>query len=145
MTIPSSNDQGVVEYKQPVPKIQGKLKLNRCIFGDDFRFLQSVTRATPKLTIPSPSVLLYSTPSTAVDSGVYPGTEAFRHDVAQVYAQEIEALGKLGCAYLQLDDVILAILNDPSRRAVESAGRGWRARAPSWPVTCSLGGGSVTR
>ena len=33
-----------------------------------------------------------------------------------VYADEIEALGKLGCTYLQLDDTSLAYLNDPRQR-----------------------------
>jgi methionine synthase II (cobalamin-independent) len=117
MTIPFTNEQGAVEYQQPVPRVESKLKLKQCIFGDDFLFLQSVTRGTPKLTIPSPSVLLYTLPNAAVSSGVYSDTEAFRHDVARVYAEEIAALGKLGCTYLQLDDVILAILNDPARRA----------------------------
>ncbi|MGH7906236.1 MAG: 5-methyltetrahydropteroyltriglutamate--homocysteine S-methyltransferase, partial [Candidatus Binataceae bacterium] len=33
-----------------------------------------------------------------------------------VYADEIEALGKLGCTYLQIDDTSLAYLNDPAQR-----------------------------
>ena len=34
----------------------------------------------------------------------------------QVYADQIEALGELGCTYLQLDDTSLAYLNDPAQR-----------------------------
>ncbi|HTR35507.1 MAG TPA: 5-methyltetrahydropteroyltriglutamate--homocysteine S-methyltransferase [Bryobacteraceae bacterium] len=117
MTIHFINEQGAVEYRQPVPRVENKLQLEHCIFGEDFQFLRSIARATPKLTIPSPSVLLYSTPVTAVNSGVYPDVGAFHADVARLYAKEVDALGKVGCTYLQLDDVILAILNDPSRRA----------------------------
>jgi 5-methyltetrahydropteroyltriglutamate--homocysteine methyltransferase len=44
--------------------------------------------------------------------------EEFLHDVARVYAAQIDGLAKLGCEYLQLDDTSLAFLNDPRRRAM---------------------------
>ena len=47
---------------------------------------------------------------------VYPDLEEFWRDLEQVYADQIEALGTLGCTYLQLDDTSLAYLNDPSQR-----------------------------
>ena len=53
----------------------------------------------------------------AIDPAVYPDLEEFWHDLEQVYADQIEALGALGCTYLQLDDTSLAYLNDPSQRA----------------------------
>ena len=37
-------------------------------------------------------------------------------DLAAAYADEIRALGDLGCTYLQLDDTSLAYLNDPRQR-----------------------------
>jgi 5-methyltetrahydropteroyltriglutamate--homocysteine methyltransferase len=52
----------------------------------------------------------------AIDPSVYPDLEEFWHDLEQVYADQIEALGTLGCTYLQLDDTSLAYLNDPSQR-----------------------------
>jgi 5-methyltetrahydropteroyltriglutamate--homocysteine methyltransferase len=52
----------------------------------------------------------------AIDAQVYPDLEEFWHDLAEVYAAEIEALGRLGCTYLQLDDTSLAYLNDPAQR-----------------------------
>jgi 5-methyltetrahydropteroyltriglutamate--homocysteine methyltransferase len=59
----------------------------------------------------------------AIDSSVYPDMDAFWHDLAEVYRQEIAALHALGCTYLQLDDTSLAYLNDPAQRAyVDSIG-----------------------
>ena len=97
-------------------RVTGKLKLEKCIFADDFAFLKSVATATPKLTIPSPSMVHYRGGRAAIDPAVYPDIEEFWRDLEQVYADQIEALGSLGCAYLQLDDTSLAYLNDPSQR-----------------------------
>jgi 5-methyltetrahydropteroyltriglutamate--homocysteine methyltransferase len=47
---------------------------------------------------------------------IYPDMEGFWRDLEQVYADEIAALGQLGCTYLQLDDTSLAYLNDPIQR-----------------------------
>ncbi|MBV9770242.1 MAG: 5-methyltetrahydropteroyltriglutamate--homocysteine S-methyltransferase [Bryobacterales bacterium] len=110
------NEQGAIEFAPASLCVENKLKLDRCIFADDFTFLKSVSRATPKLTIPSPNMIHYRSGRAAIDKTIYPDIEEFWHDLAQVYAQEIEDLAKLGCTYLQLDDVSLAYLNDPSQR-----------------------------
>jgi 5-methyltetrahydropteroyltriglutamate--homocysteine methyltransferase len=110
------NEQGVIEFTPAALQIKGKLKLDKCIFGDDFAFLKSITRATPKLTIPSPSMMHYRSGRAAIDPAIYPNIDEFWNDLAQVYAQEIAELGALGCTYLQLDDVSLAYLNDPAQR-----------------------------
>jgi 5-methyltetrahydropteroyltriglutamate--homocysteine methyltransferase len=110
------NEQGVIEFTPAALQIQGKLKLDKCIFGDDFAFLKSVAHATPKLTIPSPSMMHYRSGRAAIDPAIYPDINEFWHDLAQVYAREIAELAKLGCTYLQLDDISLAYLNDPAQR-----------------------------
>jgi 5-methyltetrahydropteroyltriglutamate--homocysteine methyltransferase len=96
--------------------VSGKLKLDKCIFGEDFKFLKSATKGTAKLTIPSPNMAHYRSGRAASDETVYPDMEQFWQDLQQVYADEIEKLGKLGCTYLQLDDTSLAYLNDPAQR-----------------------------
>jgi 5-methyltetrahydropteroyltriglutamate--homocysteine methyltransferase len=110
------NEQGVIEFAPTALRVRGKLKLEKCIFGDDFAFLKSVARATPKLTIPSPSMMHYRSGRAAIDPAIYPNVEEFWYDLAQVYVQEIAELAKLGCTYLQLDDISLAYLNDPAQR-----------------------------
>jgi 5-methyltetrahydropteroyltriglutamate--homocysteine methyltransferase len=40
----------------------------------------------------------------------------FWNDLTAAYADEVKALGDLGCTYLQFDDTSLAYLNDPKQR-----------------------------
>src|SRR6185437_6459376 len=111
------NEKGDLEFTPAGVHVVGKLKFEKCIFGDHFTFLKSaVTNGTPKLTIPSPSMMHYRGGRAAIDPAIYPTMDAFWRDLAAVYADEIEALGKLGCTYLQLDDTSLAYLNDPTQR-----------------------------
>jgi 5-methyltetrahydropteroyltriglutamate--homocysteine methyltransferase len=104
-------DWQFVEYRV------NKLSLDHCIFGEDFKFLKSATKATPKFTLPSPSMMHYPA-GRGIDRKAYPDIEEFFDDLAKVYAKEIDALAALGCTYLQLDDTSLAFLNDPKRRAM---------------------------
>jgi 5-methyltetrahydropteroyltriglutamate--homocysteine methyltransferase len=52
----------------------------------------------------------------AIDEHIYPDLEGFWDDLAAAYAEEVRALGELGCTYLQFDDTSLAYLNDPRQR-----------------------------
>jgi 5-methyltetrahydropteroyltriglutamate--homocysteine methyltransferase len=110
------NEKGDIEFTPSALRVVGKLKTVKTIFGDDFSFLKSVAKVQPKLTIPSPSMMHYRGGRAAIDANVYPTLEEFYADLAAAYAEEIEALGKLGCTYLQLDDTSLAYLNDPAQR-----------------------------
>jgi 5-methyltetrahydropteroyltriglutamate--homocysteine methyltransferase len=113
-----NNPQGGIEFTPSALRITGKLKLTQTIFGEAFSYLKSVTtKGTPKLTIPAPSMIHYRGGSAAIDTDVYPQIGEFWSDLKSVYADEVEALGKLGCKYLQLDDTSLAYLNDPTQRA----------------------------
>jgi 5-methyltetrahydropteroyltriglutamate--homocysteine methyltransferase len=119
------NEAGTLEFTPAAHRVSGKLTLDKTIFGEDFAYLKSVAPpgTTPKLTIPSPSMLHYRGGRAAIDQNAYPEMDAFWHDLAEVYAKEIAGLAALGCTYLQLDDTSLAYLNDPAQRAyVDSIG-----------------------
>ena len=119
------NEAGPMEAALGAFRIAGKLTLDKTIFGEDFAYLKSVAPpgATPKLTIPSPSMLHYRGGRAVIDPTAYPAMDAFWHDLAGVYQKEIAGLAALGCTYLQLDDTSLAYLNDPAQRAyVDSIG-----------------------
>ncbi|HEV2552006.1 MAG TPA: 5-methyltetrahydropteroyltriglutamate--homocysteine S-methyltransferase [Stellaceae bacterium] len=120
------NEQGVIEFTPAALRVTGKLKLDEPIFAEDFAFLKAATKRTPKLTIPSPSMMHYRGGRAAIDEHVYPDLDRFWTDLADVYADEIAALAKLGCTYLQLDDTSLAYLNDPKQRdyVTKLGGRG---------------------
>jgi len=119
LNIAFKNPAGTIEFSPAAHQVGGKLRLDRTIFGEDFAFLKSVAPAgtTPKLTIPSPSMLHYRGGRAAIDEVAYPDMEQFWHDLAEVYHTEIAGLAALGCTYLQLDDTSLAYLNDPAQRA----------------------------
>jgi 5-methyltetrahydropteroyltriglutamate--homocysteine methyltransferase len=102
--------------------VRARLRLDEPIFADDFLFLRNaVSTALPKLTIPSPSMVHYRGGTAAVDRSVYPDMEEFWADLSAAYADEVRAVGDLGCRYLQLDDTSLAYLNDPAQRAAMAA------------------------
>lgn len=92
--------------------------LNRShgIETDNFKYLASVTNRTPKLCIPSPTILHMRGGRDAIDKHAYPDMEDFYADLAQVYREEIRGLADLGCTYLQLDDPNLAYLCDEKMR-----------------------------
>ena len=69
---------------------------------------------TPKLTIPSPSMVHYRGGRAAIDQDVYPELEQFWADLSAAYAEQVRRIADLGCTYLQLDDTSLAYLNDPA-------------------------------
>jgi 5-methyltetrahydropteroyltriglutamate--homocysteine methyltransferase len=118
------NASGTIEWTPAAIHVDSKLRLERTIFEDDFRYLQSVVKeATPKLTIPSPNMVHYRGGPAAVDPAVYPDMDGFWTDLAAAYAEEVRRLAALGCTYLQLDDTSLAYLNDPAQRA-QIASRG---------------------
>ena len=118
------NQDGTLEFLSAALRIDDRIRLRHTIFGDDFTTLQGLAqRATPKLTIPSPSMVHYRGGPAAIDRAVYPDIEEFWSDLSAAYAEQVRRLGDLGCTYLQFDDTSLAYLNDPEQR-VEIARRG---------------------
>jgi 5-methyltetrahydropteroyltriglutamate--homocysteine methyltransferase len=116
------NEDGTIEFDPPALRISSAVRLEETIFEDAFTYLKSqVTTATPKLTIPSPSMVHYRGGRAAIDEGVYPDLEQFWHDLSAAYADEIDRMAALGCTYLQLDDTSLAYLNDPKQREMMAA------------------------
>ena len=118
------NEKGDIEFTPTGVRIAGKLGMDHTIFGSAFEFLRdTASSATPKLTIPAPSLVHYRGGPAAIDHDVYPDMEVFWDDLGAAYADEVRRLADLGCTYLQLDDTSLAYLNDPAQRA-EIARRG---------------------
>jgi len=110
------SEDGEIEWTPPGVRITGKLSRPRPIVVDDFAFLKSATSATPKITIPSPSVLHFRGGRKAIDRAAYPDIDEFYADLARVYGEEIRDLADAGCRYLQIDEVNMAFLCDPNLR-----------------------------
>jgi len=97
-------------------EVTGKLQRVREHEVENFKFTQSVTKVTAKLSIPSPSVLHFRGGRGGVSAAAYPEMADFFTDLARVYREEIQALAAVGCTYLQIDDTNLAYLCDPKMR-----------------------------
>jgi 5-methyltetrahydropteroyltriglutamate--homocysteine methyltransferase len=112
------NEQGDVEFTPAAMRIDGRLGVSHTIFGKAFEFLRSCASdlQTPKVTIPSPSMVHYRGGRAAIDPDVYGDLDAFWADLVAAYREEVRRLGELGCSYLQFDDTSLAYLNDPRQR-----------------------------
>ena len=108
---------GVREHAPPTMKVTGPLRRPQGgMFVEDFKFLKSVARATPKVTFPSPTVVHFRGGRDVIDQKAYPDMAQFYGDLARVYQEEISDLGQAGCRYVQIDEVNLAYLCDPALR-----------------------------
>src|SRR5215467_10264728 len=83
---------------------------------DHFRFVAANTKATPKMTIPSPSTLHFRYGREAVPAAIYPTMDEFYRDLGATYRKVVRAFADAGCRYLQLDEVNLAYLCDTEQR-----------------------------
>ena len=108
--------QGGIETQAKGLRVTGKLGFSGHPMLEHFRFLRDRTSATPKMTIPSPSVLHFRGGRRGVDPAVYPEMEEFYRDLAGAYRRAVQAFAACGCRYLQLDEVNLAYLCDPEQR-----------------------------
>jgi 5-methyltetrahydropteroyltriglutamate--homocysteine methyltransferase len=116
MPISFHSQAGAVDFAPPVMKITGRVQHVRSIQGADFEFLRSATQRTPKVSIPSPTMLHFRGGRAAISAEVYPDLEEFFADVAAAYRRELQSLAALGCKYVQLDDTNLAYLCDEHMR-----------------------------
>jgi 5-methyltetrahydropteroyltriglutamate--homocysteine methyltransferase len=108
-----------VETKPKGVRTVGKLGFSKHPMLEHFKFLKAHTRATPKMTIPSPSALYGRAASRqAVSEKAYPDLDVYFADLGQTYKKAIRAFYDAGCRYLQLDEVFLALLCDPEQHAV---------------------------
>jgi 5-methyltetrahydropteroyltriglutamate--homocysteine methyltransferase len=115
------NPEGDIDYTPAALKVESKIDLHEPTFGEHFKFLaDTVTSATPKLTIPSPSMVHYRGGAAAIDPAVYPDKDEFWTDLTAAYAKQVRMVHELGCTYLQFDDTSLAYLNDPNQRKMMS-------------------------
>src|SRR3979411_3214072 len=92
---------------------------------EHFKFVAAQTKATPKMTIPSPSSLHFRYGRDAVPEAIYPVMDDFYHDLGERSRTAGRAFADAGCRYLQLDEVNFTYLCDPKlRELVANRGEG---------------------
>jgi 5-methyltetrahydropteroyltriglutamate--homocysteine methyltransferase len=112
----SSDSADTVHMTPPKLSVVGPLRHARDIQVADFEYLASVVTETPKVSIPSPTMVHFRGGRAAIDIDTYPDLEVFFDDLAACYRTEIAALYAAGARYIQLDDTNLAYLCDPVMR-----------------------------
>jgi 5-methyltetrahydropteroyltriglutamate--homocysteine methyltransferase len=111
--------------KIPVPwaQVVSRMRWSAPIYADHFRFLRSVTKRTPKVTLPSPIILHFTSGSAAIRKGAYPDMDLFWADIVDAYQKEMNSLYDAGCRYLQVDDPPMATLfNETFQNMVKARG-----------------------
>lgn len=108
-------------FTPPVLSVTGKLKHVKDIQVADFNYLKTVVTQTPKVSIPSPTMIHFRGGRKSIDINSYPDMDEFFADLAAAYREEIAHLYDAGLRYLQLDDTNLAYLCDPKMRAAAQA------------------------
>jgi 5-methyltetrahydropteroyltriglutamate--homocysteine methyltransferase len=106
-----------VHFAPPKMVVSGKVRHVKPIQLADFEFLKRHVTETPKVAIPSPTMLHFRAGRQGIPEDVYPTMDEFYADVAAAYRAEIDSLSAAGCRYIQLDDTNLAYLCDDSHRA----------------------------
>jgi 5-methyltetrahydropteroyltriglutamate--homocysteine methyltransferase len=110
---------GTEELAPPVIRVIDKVRHAKDIQKADFDYLKSQVSAghTPKVTIPSPTMLHFRGGRAGISKEAYPELDpAFYDDVAQAYGDELRSLYDAGCRYVQMDDTNLAYLCDEKMR-----------------------------
>ncbi|KAF2397205.1 UROD/MetE-like protein [Trichodelitschia bisporula] len=115
-------------FAPPRLVVTGKLAHDQPIQVADYEFLAQAikdaasaqggdVRATPKVCIPSPTMVHFRGGRASIDISAYPDVEDFFADLAAAYRAELAALYAAGARFVQLDDTNLAYLCDPKMRA----------------------------
>jgi 5-methyltetrahydropteroyltriglutamate--homocysteine methyltransferase len=107
--------------------VTGKLRHVRPVQVADFEELEkaikeaeaegkTTAKVTPKVCIPSPTMVHFRGGRASIDIDSYPDLDVFFDDLATVYQKELEALYQAGARFVQLDDTNLAYLCDEGMR-----------------------------
>ena len=110
---------GSEELAPPVMRVIDKVRHVADIQRADFEFLKSQVAAgrTPKVTIPSPTMLHFRGGRAGISKQAYPELDPdFYDDVARAYGDELRSLHAAGCTYVQMDDTNMAYLCDEKMR-----------------------------
>jgi 5-methyltetrahydropteroyltriglutamate--homocysteine methyltransferase len=110
---------GTTHLAPPVIRVTDKVTHAKNIQLADFEYLKSQVAAgcTPKVTIPSPTMLHFRGGRAGISRTAYPELDpAFYDDVAKAYGDELRSLAAAGCTYVQMDDTNLAYLCDEKMR-----------------------------
>ncbi len=114
---------------QPMATIKSRIGWTSPIHADDFKLVQSLTRAVPKITIPGPCALHFRGGDAAVLAHAYKDVDQFWDDTVEAFGKELAALHAAGCRYVQIDETAFAKFGDVEVREMLAA------RGEDWSTT----------
>ncbi len=124
--VPSGGAQTAAFAQRHRLDVTGKIAWKGHPFVDDFKFVARHARAPARITIPSPTMVHFRLGHLALASGAYRDLDSLTADVVAAYAAAVAAFAAAGCKYLQLDEVNLAMICDPSQVAQARERGVWR-------------------
>ena len=106
-----------------VAKVVGKVGFSTHPMVQHFKFVAGHTTRTPKMTIPSPTMMVSVMRDWrgVVSSDCYKEMTDLFQDLGRAYRKAIRAFYDAGCRYVQLDDCNLAFMCDSDRRSAVKA------------------------
>lgn len=116
-------------HKEParMPIVYDRIRWHGSRNAENFAFLKSVAKATPKMTLPGPCYIHFRAGRQRISRGIYPHLADFWSDLIAAYHTEFEKLAAAGCTYVQLDETSIAKLGDPKiRKAMAGRGDNWQ-------------------
>src|SRR5215204_4375552 len=99
-----------VQTKPKSIRVKGKIDFSNHPMLEHFKFVKAHTKVTPKMCIPSPTVMHFRLEPGAVDKKFYPDRDAIFSDLSAAYRKAVKAFYDAGCRYLQFDDTAWAYL-----------------------------------
>jgi len=88
---------------------------------DHYRYLASIAKVQPKISIPGPSACHFRTAPADIAPPEYADLDVLFGDISKAYRKAVAAFYDAGCRYLQMDDIFFAYLCDPKHRAEKQA------------------------
>jgi 5-methyltetrahydropteroyltriglutamate--homocysteine methyltransferase len=107
---------GSTRRARPIPHVVAPLRRRSGIATDELTFVAAITKKVVKIALPAPSVMHWFGGDAILARSIYPDAAAYLAAVTSIYREEIADLARLGCSYLQLDEVALPIMCDPAIR-----------------------------
>lgn len=113
---------------QPVALIRSRVRWTHPINVPDFEFIRANSGLLPKITVPGPCALHFRGGDAAVLAHAYDDLDRFWDDTVAAFGAELDALGKAGCRYVQIDETAFAKFGDPDvQQWLKTRGDDWSA------------------
>ena len=100
----------------PLISVTGRIRWRKSVNLGPYKFLRSIAKQTPKVTMPAPQTLFFFATRDTISRDHYPDLSLLWSDLADAYKSELKALSDAGCTYVQLDEIVTSCLCDDAQR-----------------------------